>query len=307
MTSWVGCATMTAAAMVCHSFHKEGKQALSETEQRTIKQRVTGEPHRVDGWGTLVKPSELVDIVEMSPLTLNDRRIYNCLLANAWERIGDDAEHTIKKADIRFNHNGTERLSASIERLMGAIVRVKLPSGDLMRVALLGANTETPDGTGVFRYRFDSDLRKIIRNSSVFARIRAEVTFALSSKYALALYEMIQKRGNLRHKWSEVFELGELRALLGVEKGKLVNFGDFKRRALAPAVQEVNALGDFGINVMPQKTGRAVTAVKIAWWRKNEDELRASYQELQRSRVGRRARIEGTVESIDAFVASVIQ
>ena len=38
---------------------------------------------------SIVKPGELVDIVEMTPLTLTDRRIYNLLLANAWEKIAD--------------------------------------------------------------------------------------------------------------------------------------------------------------------------------------------------------------------------
>ena len=60
--------------------------------------------------------------------------------------------------------------------------------------------------TGLVRYRFDKALRTVILNSSIFARIRAEVTFALSSKYALALYEMVQKRGNLSFRWSETFD-----------------------------------------------------------------------------------------------------
>ena len=34
---------------------------------------------------SLIKPGELVDLVEMTPLTLNDRRIYNQLLAHAWD------------------------------------------------------------------------------------------------------------------------------------------------------------------------------------------------------------------------------
>ena len=36
---------------------------------------------------TLVKPGELVDLVEVTPLTLADRRIYNQLLENAWDAI----------------------------------------------------------------------------------------------------------------------------------------------------------------------------------------------------------------------------
>lgn len=272
---------------------------MSETIIRTIDQKPSGEPHKVDGVGTLVKPSELIDIVEMTPLTLNDRRIYNCLLANAWDKIGDDVEHVIAKADLRSTHTSTDRIGASIERLMAGIVRVRLPDGKLMRVQLLGSNTETQKETGVIRYRFDNQLRRIIQNSSVFARIRSEITFALSSKYALALYEMIQKRGNLAYKLFEEFTLDELRGLLGVEKGKLTAFGDFKRRALAPAVKEVNALGDYGVSMHPVKTGRAVTGVKVFWFRKSEDELKAAYAELQRSRAGRQARIDGMVEGIE--------
>ncbi|WP_420011065.1 hypothetical protein [Tateyamaria sp.] len=34
---------------------------------------------------SLVKPGELVDLVEVTPLTLADRRIYNQLLENAWD------------------------------------------------------------------------------------------------------------------------------------------------------------------------------------------------------------------------------
>lgn len=280
---------------------------MAQATIRTIDQKITGEPDRVDGWGTLVKPSELIDIIEMTPLTLNDRRIYNCLLANAWSSIDDDKQHVIRKANLRFNHNGTERLEASIERLMAAIVRVRLENGDVLRVQLLGSNTEAESRDGMFHYRFDKDLRGIIRNSSVFARIRSEVTFALSSKYALALYEMIQKRGNLTHKVNEEFDLDTMRDLLGVEKGKLTEFSDFRRRALAPAVKEVNALGDYGVSMIPLKTGRAYTGVRLHWYKKSEEELQAAYQELQRSRVGRQARIDGTVESMTEIEARIIR
>ena len=133
---------------------------------RTIDQRTSGEPTKVDGWGTLVKPGELIDVVEMTPLTLNDRRIYNCLLANAWDSIGEDVEHVVVKSDLRFNHESTDRLSSSIERLMAAIVKVRLPAKrGTTRVQLLGANTEYDSEDGLFRYRFDKDLRKIILDS----------------------------------------------------------------------------------------------------------------------------------------------
>jgi hypothetical protein len=37
-----------------------------------------------DEGASIVKPGELIDVVEMTPLTLQDRRIYNELIGNAW-------------------------------------------------------------------------------------------------------------------------------------------------------------------------------------------------------------------------------
>ena len=39
--------------------------------------------------------------------------------------------------------------------------------------------------------------------------------------------------------------------------------GIFNRRALKPAVQEVTALGDFGVKLRPVKVGRAVVAIEM--------------------------------------------
>jgi len=57
-------------------------------------------------------------------------------------------------------------------------------------------------------------------------------------------------------------------------------------------------LADFSVAFRPVKAGRKVTGVQLAWWRKNEDELRAAFSEVQRHRVGRRARLSGNVEDL---------
>jgi hypothetical protein len=38
--------------------------------------------------------------------------------------------------------------------------------------------------------------------------------------------------------------------------------------------------------------------VRLSWWKKNIDEIKAAYRELQTAKVGRRARLKGTVERI---------
>ena len=185
----------------------------------------TGKPYRTiearPNAESLVKPGELVDLVEVTPLTLADRRIYNQLLENAWDAIDKPVTHVIAKADLRGSHNSNDRVGESIERLMSSIVKVRVTrDGEeaIERVQLLGGNIETTRRDGLLEYEIPQRLRRIIKDSTVFARLQREVMFALSSKYALTLYEMIQKRGNLRYRSSERFSLEDLRGILGVAK-----------------------------------------------------------------------------------------
>ncbi|MCB8835142.1 hypothetical protein LJD42_26700, partial [Escherichia coli] len=97
--------------------------ALAETA-RTLTQRGRGNPFDPANYGEIVKPGELVDIVELSPLTLADRRIYNLLIANAWDRIGEPVIHRIAKSALKGTHQGNERIESSLLRLMGTIAIV---------------------------------------------------------------------------------------------------------------------------------------------------------------------------------------
>jgi hypothetical protein len=255
----------------------------------------------------LIKPGELIDIVELSPLTLQDRRIYNLLILNAWDSITEPKEHRIHKRDLRGTHNVNDRVGDSLLRLMGAVAQLRVerdagegrgPETFTRRVQLLAGTEESARSDGIVFYSFPAAVRGIIRESSQYARLQKQVMFAFSSKYALALYEIVQKRGNLKFKTSEEFPLDRFRSLLGVELDKLRQFKHFKNRAMDPAVLEVNGLGEFGCKVEPIYSGRKVTAVRLSWWAKNLDERKSTLNELSFSRVGRRARLQGKVETL---------
>ena len=85
----------------------------SMAKTRTIAQRVTP--------SSIIKPSELIDIEEQSPLTLTDRRIFNLLLANAWPKIDQDVDHCISKKDLRGATKDTKRLDENIGRLQAQL------------------------------------------------------------------------------------------------------------------------------------------------------------------------------------------
>jgi hypothetical protein len=244
-----------------------------------------------------------VDVVELTPLTLVDRRTYNLLIAHAWDRIDEDVEHAIPKAVLRGTHKGNDRLSDTIRRLMAGQVEVRIVRDGkryLRSIHLLGTVDRPEDEAedGNVYYRFSAEWREIMEKSDIFARLQTEVMFCFTSKYALALYEMIQKRGNLKHKNTDEFAPADLKKLLSVPPRKLTEFDGFRRKALIPAVDEVNALSGHMVQIDAVRHGRKVVKLRLIWFPKDEQGLKAAYTEVQKHKAGRKARIGGTAEVI---------
>lgn len=256
---------------------------------------------------TIVKPGELVDIVEATPLTLTARRIFNLLLANAWDSIEQDIEHTIPKSELNSTLHKGDRVGDCITHLMAAVLIVRVVDAEgkkgTRRINLLGPNTEPDAEDGLVRYYFWPELVDIVKNSTNFARLHRQIMFTLSSKYSLTMYEMIQKRGNM-NRTSELFEVDELRGYMGVEKGKLASWINFRNKALDPAIKEVSALSDFLVtydtirSTVPGKT-KQIAKVRLNWERKEPEAMAVLQRELDNTKVGRKARISGRVEQVD--------
>src|ERR1700733_1120841 len=236
------------------------------------------------------KARELIEIRGTDTLTLQDRRIINMLYANAGARLSDDVRHVIGMAELRGNHKGGERVKDPVLRLMKTIVTV--PDFDQrgnsagQNVQILSTTTITDDDDDPFGqviYEFSPAMRAIIRDSTLWGRVRSAVVFAFTSKYALALYELITARINLKRKWQEDFSVDDLRALLGVPEKKLQRIPNLLQRVIKPAVLEVNGVADLGVEIEPIRKGGEkrglVTGLRISWWRKDEPGLRAAYQE----------------------------
>ena len=76
-------------------------------------------PRVPESLDSIIKPEELVDIVEMTPLTLQDRRIYNLLIGNAWNSIFDrqTARNRAQRAHAacRQQQSGRHRLAQTAD------------------------------------------------------------------------------------------------------------------------------------------------------------------------------------------------
>lgn len=247
--------------------------------------------------GDLVKPVELIAVGGGEALGLTERRIYNLLIKNAF---GPDLgvpgkRFSIPTGALKQGIESNEQLAEALIKLMRTIVQVRMSDGSTERVQLLGWNSLTAGGRayGVLRYSIPAELAGYLNNSTLFARLEVEVIRAFTSKYALSLYEQVSQWVNLKHTASKDFTIDQFRDALGVPEGKLLTFSSLNQIVVKPAVLELNALADFQVEVVPIKTGRKVSGLRVWWSFKDREGRTAALGELQQPRAGRLARLRG--------------
>lgn len=261
---------------------------------------------RAPSAGEITKPRELIDVVSPMGLSLQARKVYNLLLEAAHGRLGNPgAEHEIPLSELRGVHKGNERIDKVLNQLMSTIITVRIHGASgrrgLRKVQLLGGNEfeeDVNDNAGIFRYSFDPKLIAVLLESRIWAQLKKDVIFAFESKFSLALYEVVERRRNLRHVTNEVIDLEQFRTLLDVDPDAYPRFAQLNQKVIKVAQAEVNHLCDFSVSIEPVKTGRKVTALRLSWWMKSADEKKIARDEVKRSRVGRKARREQVVEHI---------
>jgi hypothetical protein len=267
------------------------------------------------------KPGELIEMTGTHVLEASDRAILNLLYQHAHDSgslLDPDAEWEIPLGVIRQSfskHESSDRLRDSLNRLMTVKVNV-------VYVAESGSGEHSPEKrvviTGLFdffdvsakelatratlRYGLPRKLAPILETSGRWGRIKAEIVCSMTSKYAIALYELLQLRANMERS-IETFPIERFRELMGVPPDTYARADNFQRKVVDPALLEVNGLSDMGVQIELERLhSRApINAVTVAWWRKSGEEFKSAIEERNRSKVGRMARLRGQVETAEAL------
>lgn len=270
----------------------------SPTVEKKILRTLEITPRNKDA----IKPAELIQVTGHHELTLNARRAITILWHSAhMQGIVEGKDYSIEIDDLKPDgHKGYEMVEEAIEALMRTLLTVKMPDGKTRRVQFLGGNDlDAPDRpAGVLTFSFDKRLIDILKDSAVWGKISIPVLMAFTTKYAVSIYENVAQVCNLSHKTSQSYSLEAFRELMGVPPGKYKTFGELNKHVIKPAIAEVNALASFGLTILPVKQGKRVKEIKIGWWQKDNDALKSSWQELQRTKLGRRARVAGLADHV---------
>ncbi|MDT7858189.1 replication initiation protein [Rubrivirga sp. S365] len=203
-------------------------------------------------------------------LSLVERKTANALLLNAYHELPDESvtRHEILLSqlarDIGLNSKNTEHLKDALGDLVDRKVEWNALDRDGVEnwgTSTLLAAARIPEGSGVCLYQYSSDLRELLYNPRVYARINLGIQTLFTSQYAIALYENCLRF--LRVGSTGWLSVEEWRGLLGVGEGQYATYKKFRQRVLSPAVDQVNAIGHIHVEMHVRKSGRRVVALRF--------------------------------------------
>jgi hypothetical protein len=257
------------------------------------------------------KAAELIEITGAHLLDAHDRAVQNLLFQHAHDSgrmVEKDAEWGLTFSEIRksiSSHKGNDRVRDSLNKLMKVELTVNYIEKSSGRPKILKTHLlefivtdQEDDNTSSFEYGIPNKLRLVLANSNRWGRVRSQITYAMTSKYSIALYEMLCLRANMQ-RCVEVFPIDRFRDLLGVPPGSYQRADNFIAKVITPAITEVNGLSDITVQIELRRVNprSPIREVVMAWSRKEGEEMRKAVKERDASKLGRLARLKGMSET----------
>ena len=231
-------------------------------------------------------------------------KLMHLMIGTAGGRMADDVRHQMRLSEIRaidgMRHHDRASLTPLFAELAAAVLisddkdKQAVTIGGLVDEAHIDYRHEV-SGDLLVTWTFRSMFKRMAAESNHWAIIDRQTVFHLSSKYAVMLFQHVASLSNLERINSKTFTLAELRAVLGIEEGKITRFSTLNQRIIKPAIAEITQLSRLTLTATPNRVGRSVASVTIGWEVK-ENPSNAK-REMAHSKVGRKARREGVAET----------
>lgn len=127
--------------------------------------------------------------------------------------------------------------------------------------------------SGLIRYKFHPELLPVIKNPSVFAKLKlimlAVLAVLASPKFAYPLYEFVAD-SFCRGKPVERISLAKLKDYLGIPVTSYTDYITFKDQVLKPTIAAINRISDYSVKYTTYREGRRVAGVILHIERKGQ-------------------------------------
>ena len=216
----------------------------------------------------VIKASPAIQI--QGRMTHLQRRAWNILLANAYNELPDKDIHSVSivelAAKLGFDSKNDEYLKETLEALVDFTVKWNVLGKDkkeVWGVAALLASAEIKDG--ICTYGFAPHLRQKLHNPRIYTKLNLRLQNQFKSQYALILWEVCfdyfdTDRG---HGETPFIPLETFRELMGIETNEYRTFKALNQTLIKPAINEINALTDYFVEVEQKRIARKVAELKF--------------------------------------------
>lgn len=196
-------------------------------------------------------------------------------------------------ADVDTRHLYTEirDIARSIRSKELVLENVLLPGEDKPRriyTSWFSNVSADPAGDGYIGITLHSDLKPyLLKIQREYTKFHLRYAVRLDSRYAVRLYTLLQRWAYLGKKR---FAVEELRVLLGtrelnrqgdIVKDNLPAYGNFKQRALVPAVEEINKRTDISVLFSEEKQNGTKTVVGLNFRIRRNIQTAGTLKEIQ--------------------------
>lgn len=255
--------------------------------ESTARPAVIGNPLDLDSCPSLPKPSAYIQIIDDdNRLRLEERKLFNVLLAESWERMFDSRTPgpfsapavKLRRAIGQATQRGNARLRDSLDRLL--TTRVRFPQlredGSIAEASttLISFRSLTPRD-GLVQWDFYPALRPYLASPGRWARLHLHICARFRSRHALVLYEQLSLLVNRNYPiWNESVEM--LREILGCSAASAANWWNLENDVLRPALAEINRISDIRVTMEPLlEGGRSAARVRFTVERAPEPNIGA--------------------------------
>ncbi len=158
--------------------------------------------------------------------------------------------------DLKLNNNYDD-LKEAIRKLLTRLIIIRTEQTVLATTFLSSA--EYFKNTTI-ELSFDKKLKPyLLQLKNNFTMYQFENVIALSSVYAIRIYELCKQYQKIKER---IIEIEDLKEILEIKK-KYKKYNDFKKYVLEIAKREINEKTDINISFEEIKTGRKVSAIRF--------------------------------------------
>ena len=216
----------------------------------------------------VIKASPAIQI--QSKITHLQRRAWNVLLANAYDELPNKDIHHVNVVELAkklgFNSRDYDHLKETLEALVDCTVKWNILGKDKKEewgVVSLLAEARIKDG--ICTYAYSPYLRTRLYNPRIYTKINLSLQNQFTSRYALILWEVCFDYFDIARNEGETpfIPLETFRELMGLDGDEYPVFKVLNRDVIKPAIEEINALTNFYIEIENRRFGRKIAELKF--------------------------------------------